>query len=127
MRWGLPQEGEVSEPRRSLFAAIDQLAAVREAVGEEVEMILDVHTRLDMSDSLRLCREAEPLRPYFIEDTLRSEDPGSYEMLRLRTAVPLAAGEQFGSKWEFRELMEKELIAYARVDLCIAGGMTEAK
>jgi L-alanine-DL-glutamate epimerase-like enolase superfamily enzyme len=110
VRWGLPQEGEVFEPRRSLFAAIDQLTAVREAVGEEVEMILDVHTRLDMPDSLWLCREAEPLRPYFIEDPLRSEDPGSYEMMRLRTSVPLAAGEQFGSKWEFRELVEKEWI-----------------
>ena len=62
-------------------------------------MILDVHTRLEMPDSLRLCRKVEPSRPFFIEDPLRSEDPASYEMLRLRTAVPLAAGEQFGSKW----------------------------
>jgi L-alanine-DL-glutamate epimerase-like enolase superfamily enzyme len=127
VRWGLPQEGEVFEPRRSLLAAIEQLAAVRDAVGDEVEMIFDVHTRLDMSDSLRLCREAEPLRPFFIEDSLRSEDPRSYEMLRLRTCVPLAAGEQFGSKWEFRELVEREWIDYARVDLCLAGGITEAK
>jgi galactonate dehydratase len=127
VRWGLPQEGEVFEPRRSSLAAVEQLAAVRDAVGEEIEMILDVHTRLEMPDSLRLCREAEPLRPYFIEDPLRSEDPRSYELLRLRTAVPLAAGEQFGSKWEFRELVEREWIDYARVDPCIAGGITEAK
>jgi L-alanine-DL-glutamate epimerase-like enolase superfamily enzyme len=127
VRWGLPQEGEVFEPRRSVLAAIEQLAAVRDAVGAEIEMILDVHTRLEMPDSLRLCREAEPLEPFFIEDALRSEDTGSYEMLRLRTAVPLAAGEQLGSKWEFRELVEKERIDYARVDLCIAGGITEAK
>jgi L-alanine-DL-glutamate epimerase-like enolase superfamily enzyme len=127
VRWGLPQEGEVFEPRRSVRDAVEQLAAVREAVGEEVEMLLDVHTRLDMPDSLRLCREAEPLRPFFIEDPLRSEDPRSYEMLRLRTAVPLAAGEQYGSKWDFRELVEKEWIDYARVDLCLAGGLTEAK
>lgn len=127
VRWGLPQEGDVFDPRRSSFAAIEQLAAVREAAGAEVEMILDVHTRLDMPDSLRLCREAEPLRPFFIEDPLRSEDHRSYEMLRVRTAVPLAAGEQFGSKWEFRELVEKEWIDYARADLCIAGGITEKK
>jgi galactonate dehydratase len=127
VRWGLPQEGEIFEPYRSVRAAVEQLAAVRDAVGEEVEMILDVHTRLNMPDSLRLCREAESLRPFFIEDPLRSEDPRSYEMLRLRTAVPLAAGEQFGSKWDFRELVEKEWIDYARVDLCLAGGLTEAK
>jgi len=39
----------------------------------------------------------------------------------------LAAGEQFSSKWEFRQLVEEELIDYARVDLCIAGGLTEAR
>ena len=48
-------------------------------------------------------------------------------MLRLRAPVPLATGEQFGSKWEFRELVEKERIDYRRVDPCIAGGITEAK
>jgi galactonate dehydratase len=127
VRWDLPQENGTFDPRRSLTAAIEQLAAVRDAVGEEVEMILDVHTRLNPPDALWLCREAEPLRPFFIEDPLRSEDPRSYEMLRLRTCVPLAAGEQFGSKWEFRELVEKEWIDYARVDLCLAGGITEAK
>jgi galactonate dehydratase len=70
VRWGLPQDSEVFEPRRSSFAAVEQMAAVRDAVGEEIEMILDVHTRLDIPDSLRLCREAEPLRPFFIEDPL---------------------------------------------------------
>jgi len=47
--------------------------------------------------------------------------------LRSRTTVPLAAGEQFSSKWEFRQLVEEEWIDYARVDLCIVGGFTEAK
>src|SRR5207248_6646470 len=41
--------------------------------------------------------------------------------------APLAAGEQFATKWEFRELIEAELINFARVDLCIVGGITEAK
>ena len=41
--------------------------------------------------------------------------------------MPLAAGEQFSSKWEFRQLIEEELIDYARIDLCIAGGFTEAR
>jgi galactonate dehydratase len=69
----------------------------------------------------------EGLRPFFIEDPLRSENPDSFKTLRPRTTVPLAAGEQFCSKWEFRQLIEEEWIDYARVDLCIAGGLTEAK
>jgi len=86
-----------------------------------------VHTRLDLPDAVTLCRELEPLRPFFIEDPLRSENPDSFKTLRSRTAVPLAAGEQFSSKWEFRQLIEEEWIDYARIDLCIAGGFTEAR
>jgi galactonate dehydratase len=67
------------------------------------------------------------VHPFFIEDPLRSENPDAFKTLRARTAVPLAAGEQFSSKWEFRQLIEEEWIDYARIDLCIAGGLTEAK
>ena len=127
VRWGLPQEGSILEPRRSVRLAVQQMQAVREAIGDEMEIILDVHTRLDLPDAVTLCRELEPLRPFFIEDPLRSENPDSFKTLRSRTAVPLAAGEQFSSKWEFRQLIEEEWIDYARIDLCIAGGFTEAR
>jgi galactonate dehydratase len=62
-----------------------------------------------------------------MEDPLRAENPHLYRRLREQTAVPIAAGEQFAGKWEFRELIEEDLIDYCRVDLCIAGGITEAR
>ncbi len=129
MRWGLPQDGEILEPRRAVLASIKQMYAVREAVGDDIELTFDVHTRLDLPDALWLCREVEAARPYFIEDPLRSENPDSFKTLRPRTQVPLAAGEQFNSKWEFRQLIEEEWIDYARIDLCIAAasGRTESK
>ncbi len=127
VRWGLPQAGDILEPRRAVRLAVAQVQAVRDALGEEMEIILDVHTRLDLPDAVTLCRELEPLRPFFVEDPLRSENPDSFKTLRARTAVPLAAGEQFSSKWEFRQLIEEEWIDYARIDLCIVGGFTEAR
>ena len=127
VRWGLPQDGQILEPRQSVNVAIEQFEAVREAIGDEIEICFDVHTRLDLPDTLRLCRAVEKYNPFFIEDPLRSENPDSFKTLRPRTAVPLAAGEQFSSKWEFRQLIEEELIDYARIDLCIAGGFTESR
>jgi galactonate dehydratase len=127
VRWGLPTADGILEPRQSVKAAIQQFYAVREAVGDDIEITFDVHTRLDLPDVLWLCREVEATRPFFIEDPLRSENPDSFKTLRPRTHVPLAAGEQFGSKWEFRQLIEEEWIDYARIDLCIAGGITEAR
>jgi galactonate dehydratase len=127
VRWGLPEENGILEPRRSVLAAIKQFHAVREAVGDEIELTFDVHTRLDLPDVVWLCQEVESTRPFFIEDPLRSENPDSFRTLRPRTTLPLAAGEQFSSKWEFRQLIEEEWIDYARIDLCIVGGISEAR
>src|SRR5215213_2575391 len=52
VRWGLPQDGEILEPRQSVLASIKQFHAVREAVGDEIEITFDVHTRLDLPDAL---------------------------------------------------------------------------
>lgn len=99
---------------------------VRKAVGSDVEICLDVHTRLDATHAVQLCRNLEDFNPYFIEDPIRSENPGSYEQLRARINLPIAAGERWASKWSFRQAIEQELIDYARIDLCIVGGLTEA-
>jgi L-alanine-DL-glutamate epimerase-like enolase superfamily enzyme len=126
VRWDLPHQGEMLEPRSSVRMAIQQVQAVREAIGDEIEIVFDVHTRLDLADAVWLCQEIEPFRPFFVEDPLRCENPDSFKTLRPRTTVPLAAGEQFSSKWEFRQLIEEEWIDYARLDLCLVGGFTEA-
>jgi L-alanine-DL-glutamate epimerase-like enolase superfamily enzyme len=128
LRWGLPEQANNTlTPRKAVLTAIKQFEAVRATVGDDIELCMDVHTRLNLADALWLCQEVESFRPLFIEDALRAENPQSYRNLRNRTTVPLAAGEQYSSKWEFRQVIEEELIDYARVDLCVCGGITEAK
>jgi len=128
IRWGLAhQKGSVFEPRPAVRRAIKEFQAVREAVGDDIEICMDVHTRVNLADAVTLCREVEPFRPYFMEDPLRVENAQSYRHLRNRTNVPLAVGEQYSSKWDFRQIIEEELMDYARVDLCVCGGISEAK
>ena len=127
VRWGLPTAGAVLDPGQAVRAAVRQCEAVRRVLGDDIELCLDVHTRLDPADATTLCRAVEPYRPYFVEDPLRAEDTNAYRMLRGRTGVPLAAGEQFASKWEYRALIEGDLIDYARVDPTLGGGITESK
>ena len=127
VRWGLPQgPGSVLEPSEAVRTAVEQFDAVRSALGESVEICFDVHTRLDPPDTIRLCREVEPYRPFFMEDPLRSESGELYRALVPHVHVPLAVGEQWSSKWEFRALIEENLAHYARIDLCNVGGLTEA-
>ena len=125
LRWGLPCEGELINPSRAVRQAVAQFETLRGELGDEIELCFDIHTRLGPADAITLCREVRPYRPFFMEDPLRSESPQAFHQIRQKIDVPLAAGEQFASKWEFRELIDHDLIDYARVDLCIAGGITE--
>ena len=134
MRWGQPDALGEFKPNaitkydqdKSVRIAVDLMGAVRQAVGSEIQLCFDVHTQLEIPQVVQMCRDLEEFNPYFIEDPLRSENTGSYRNLRQQVNLPLAAGEQWASKWAFREVIEQDLIDYARIDLCIVGGITEA-
>jgi galactonate dehydratase len=126
-RLGLPAEGDLFEPRKAVRGLLGQLRAVRYAVGDEMELMVDLHARLHPAEAIWFCREAEPLGLFVVEDPVRSEHAAAYRHIRRHVNLPLAAGEQWASKWEFRQAIEEELIDYARVDVCIAGGLTEAR
>jgi L-alanine-DL-glutamate epimerase-like enolase superfamily enzyme len=126
-RLGLPKKGESFESRTSVRNLVAQLRAVRDTVGDKLELMVDLHTRLSPEEAVWFCREVEPLQMLVVEDPIRSEHMAGYQHLRRQTRVPLAAGEQWANKWEFREAIEHELIDYFRLDICIGGGITEAK
>lgn len=127
LRLGVTDRDGVLEPPVAVRDAVEHFAAVREAVGPDIEICIDVHTRLDPPDTIRLGRKLEAYDPFFIEDPLRCENPQSYRLVRQQVPVPLAIGEHFATKWEFRQLIEEELLDYARIDLCIVGGLTEGR
>lgn len=113
--------------KQAVSCGIRYFATLREAIGNEVEVIYEVHTRLTPTRAIELCNGIAEYHPFFVEDPIRSENPGSFATLRAHTSVPLATGEQLHTKWEFRELIEQELIDYLRVDICHTGGITEGK
>jgi len=127
LRMGVNDRDGVLEPSDAVRDSVEHFQAAREAVGPEIELCIDVHTRLDPPDTIRLGRKLEAYDPYFIEDPLRCENPQSYRLVRQHVSCPLAVGEHFAGKWEFRQLIEEELADYARIDLCIAGGLTESR
>jgi galactonate dehydratase len=135
LRWHQPETGPTFEyvnghnrlePLESMRLAEDQLRLIREAVGPEIQICFDVHTRLDPAHVIAMCKTLEPYKPFFIEDPVRSENPATYRKLARHINLPIAAGEQWATKWPFREVIEEDLIDYARIDLCIVGGITEA-
>ena len=127
VRWSFTHRDDLFEPADGIRRAIKEFEALRGALGDTVELCFDVHTKLDPPDAIRLCRAVEQYRPFFMEDPIRSESPASLRTVRQHVSTPLAVGEQFASKWEFRQVVEEELADYARVDLGIVRGISEAK
>ena len=88
---------------------------------------VDFHQRTTPTYAIQMARALEPLRPFFIEDPLRAENPAELRYLRQHISAPIATGEQLASKWDWQALIEGDLMDYCRVDLCICGGLTEAR
>jgi len=115
----------VFDARRMVDRTARQCAEIREGVGEDGDWAVDFHTRLDLSDAVRLCGLIEGLSPLFVEDPVRSENPGILSTLRGLIRVPIAVGEQYGDRWEINEPIERRLIDFTRVTLPNVGGITE--
>jgi len=126
-RWAVadPGEGRPFHSHQMVRRTAEQCREIREGVGKDGDWAVDYHTRLDLSDAIRLSSLIEDLEPYFCEDLLRSENAGVYRTLRQQVKVPIAVGEQFGDRWDLNELVEQHLIDYSRVSVPNCGGLTE--
>jgi galactonate dehydratase len=106
---------------------IEFCKSIDSAVGGQGNWAIDLHTRFDLIDGIKVCTALEELQPYFVEDIIRSENQDVYKQVRAMTKVPIAVGEQYGDKWDINELIEGRLLDYARVTLPNTGGLTELK
>lgn len=107
--------------------AVAIVAAVRDSVGPDVELLIEAHGRLNVDSASRFLAQVAPYRPYLIEEPLPPEDIDGLTLLRGRTDVQIAAGERLLSKWAFAPLLERRLIDIAQPDPAHAGGITETR
>ena len=108
-------------------AAGERLAAVREAVGDEVDIGVDFHGRVAKSMAKRLAAELEPHDPFFIEEPVLPEHNDFLPQLAAHTTTPIATGERMFSRFDFKELLADGAVDVVQPDLSHAGGITECK
>ena len=124
---GTQEEDGIYEQARAMRWTVDAFTALRDALGPDIEIAVDFHQRVTPTYAIQIARALEPMRPFFIEDPLRAENAAEFRYLRQHINAPIATGEQLASKWDWQVLIEESLMDYCRVDLCICGGLTEAK
>ena len=104
----------------------EECEQVREGVGPNGDWCIDFHQRFDLADAIRGCNLIEEYNPLFVEDPVRAEAfLQDLPILRNQVNVPLAAGEEWGNRWDFNPLVEKHDIDYIRTTLPNVGGITE--
>lgn len=99
---------------------------IRKKCGEDIELLHDIHERVEPVDAINMIKRLEPYRPYFIEDPFSPENMGWFRQLRNQTTVPIAMGELFNNINEFRDYMAEQLFDFIRVHISQIGGITPA-
>jgi mannonate dehydratase len=120
-------EGAVFEPAAYLRRAVKMLEICRTELGDEVELLHDVHERVSPNQAVQFCKDVEKFKLFFVEDPLSPEDLSYFRQIRQQCATPIAMGELFNSPHEWLPLMQERLIDYIRVHVSQTGGFTPAR
>jgi galactonate dehydratase len=103
------------------------MEALREAVGDQVDILIDCHGRHSLGNAVEFCRVLAPYRPYFIEEPVSPDNVEVLLEVRKASPVPIATGERLVTRYQFREVIEKQACHVIQPDLCHCGGLWEAK
>lgn len=123
----LPKRGDVIEPTRNVRQGIELLAAVREALGPDFDIMCELHGQATPPMARAFCRQAEPFQPMWVEEPVQQELVSELEALRRQTSVPIAVGERLFDKFGFTELCSRQLADYLQPDVVQCGGITELR
>jgi galactonate dehydratase len=107
--------------------AIDAVGMYRDAVGNDVDLCVEIHRRLTPHEAIVLGRGIEQYHPYFYEDPILPDNLDEMAEVARHIDIPIATGERIHTIWEFEMLLERNAVQYVRPDVCMCGGITHAK
>ena len=107
--------------------AVNRVAAVRETVGPDVDICVEIHRQMNPAESIALGRRLEEFNPFFYEDPMLPDSPAIMGEVAAKCNIPIATGERFTTIFEYQQLLEANAAAYVRPDLCLCGGLSGCK
>ena len=121
------EPGIYMNPKTYMLDTIKMFDYVRKTLGDEIELIHDIHERLAPSDALYLAKQLEKYRLFFLEDPLPPDQTEWLRNLRSQCTTPIAIGELFNNPKEWEDLMKDRLIDFIRIHISQIGGFTPAR
>jgi L-alanine-DL-glutamate epimerase-like enolase superfamily enzyme len=104
-----------------------RVRAVRDAIGPDVELMMDANYKFNPVDARQLCRAIEDCRLTWFEEPLYQNDTRAMADLRQHTNIPISAGQNEGHRWRLRELVLHHAVDILQPNVCYCGGYTEAQ
>jgi len=113
--------------RREKVLALDIVAAVRDAVGPDVEILIEMHGRFSPHQAIAIARDLEPFEPSWVEEPVPPDNLKALKKAADKINLPVATGERLVNKWEFRELFEEQACDIIQPDITNTCGLLEGK
>jgi len=106
---------------------VKNVQAVREAVGPDIDILIEMHRRLAPMHAVRIAREMEQFKPFWYEEPVLAENINALAAAKKEINIPVVTGEELYTKFEFREMFEKDAADIINPDVCNVGGILELK
>jgi L-alanine-DL-glutamate epimerase-like enolase superfamily enzyme len=110
-----------------LKSALQPFEKIRAAVGDQIEIMVELHSMWDLPTAIKIARAVEPFEPAWFEDPIKMDDLGALAKFSQATRVPTAASETLATRWSFRELLERRVAGMIIYDPTWVGGVSEGK
>jgi galactonate dehydratase len=111
----------------AIARCVEQIAAMREAVGNQIDIGIDLHGKFSPAMAIRVIKELEPFHPMFVEEPCLPENVDAMATIARSTTIPIATGERLFTRFGFREAIEKQAATIFQPDLSHAGGIWECR
>jgi galactonate dehydratase len=107
--------------------AAETVRSYRKALGNDVDLCIEIHRQLTPAEAIVLARAIEPYRPYFYEDPTLPDNFDAMALIAQNIHIPIATGERLHTIYEFEMLLKRGAVQYVRPDVCMVGGLSHAK
>ena len=119
--------GVYLDGRKYIRDTVKLFEGIRSRIGEEVQLVHDVHERIAPGEAVKLAKELEPFDLLFLEDPVAIEQTEWLQRIREQSMTPIAEGELFNNPREWKKLITERLIDFIRVHISQIGGITPAR
>jgi galactonate dehydratase len=112
---------------RRINRAAARVRQIREAVGDDLDLCLELHRRMNPAEAIVFAHKVEEYTPFFLEDPIRPDNFDAMALIANRINLPIATGERIHTVQEFEMLLSRNAVSYVRTSVCLCGGITGAR